>query len=279
MTHTPARVTPHWLSLREPADARARSAELAAEVARHLEDAPHPLVIHDLGSGTGSMSRWLAPRLPGPQHWVLHDRDPDLLDVAAAQPPPRDADGVEISVETRQDDITRLGREDLRPASLITASALLDLLGIDELERLVRSCVQAECPALLTLSVTGRVRLTPPDAMDSVIRHAFNEHQRRTTEGRTLLGPVAGRAAVHLFRMTGWHVEVRASPWQLDRGSRELIAEWLTGWVAAACEQRHDLCPAASECLARRRADLARGRLSVAVQHVDLLARPHRSGR
>ena len=41
-------------------------------------------MIHDLGSGTGSMSRWLAPRLPGPQHWVLHDRDADLLARAAA---------------------------------------------------------------------------------------------------------------------------------------------------------------------------------------------------
>ena len=41
-----------------------------------------PLLVHDLGSGTGSMVRWLAPRLPGPQHWVLHDRDPDLLAAA-----------------------------------------------------------------------------------------------------------------------------------------------------------------------------------------------------
>ena len=32
-----------------------------------------PIVVHDLGSGTGSMMRWLAPLLPGPQTWVLHD--------------------------------------------------------------------------------------------------------------------------------------------------------------------------------------------------------------
>ena len=29
------------------------------------------------------MGRWLAPLLPGPQHWVLHDRDADLLAVAS----------------------------------------------------------------------------------------------------------------------------------------------------------------------------------------------------
>ena len=47
---------------------------------------PAALVIHDLGGGSGAMGRWLAPRLPGPQHWVVHDRDADLLELAVAQP-------------------------------------------------------------------------------------------------------------------------------------------------------------------------------------------------
>ena len=59
-------------------------------------------VIHDLGCGTGSMGRWLAPRLPGPQHWVLHDRDADLLAVAADEPPGVAADGAAVTVETRR---------------------------------------------------------------------------------------------------------------------------------------------------------------------------------
>ena len=52
--------------------------------------APRPagrLVIHDLGGGSGAMGRWLAPRLPGPQHWVVHDRDADLLELAVADRP------------------------------------------------------------------------------------------------------------------------------------------------------------------------------------------------
>src|SRR5688572_7732032 len=76
-------VTPEWLRLREPADAEARSAELAERLREHLP-AGAPLVVHDLGGGTGGMGRWLAPRLRGPQHWVVHDRDADLLELAAA---------------------------------------------------------------------------------------------------------------------------------------------------------------------------------------------------
>ena len=97
------RVGSGWLALREPADAAARAIDLVDELGRHTT-----WVIHDLGCGTGAMGRWLAPLLPGQQHWVLHDRDADLLDVAAAELPGLAADGAAVTVETRQSDITRL---------------------------------------------------------------------------------------------------------------------------------------------------------------------------
>ena len=130
-------------------------------------------MIHDLGCGTGSMGRWLAPRLPGPQHWVLHDRDADLLDAAA--PTPRRG----VTVETRRSDITRLTPGDLAGATLVTASALLDMLTADELARLRRRLRRRELPALLTLSVAGRVELTPADPLDRRVAAAFDAHQRR----------------------------------------------------------------------------------------------------
>ena len=58
-----------WLALREPADAAARRRDLVEQL-RRAPAGDRPLVIHDLGCGTGSMGRWLAPLLPGPQHWV-----------------------------------------------------------------------------------------------------------------------------------------------------------------------------------------------------------------
>src|SRR4051812_49556023 len=131
MSATAVRVSPDWLTLREPADAAARSVELAGRLARHLRAGP--LVIHDLGGGSGAMGRWLAPRLPGPQHWVVHDRDPDLLELAVAAPSGPAADGAGVSVEARQSDIARLAAADLAGATLIVASALLDMLTADEL--------------------------------------------------------------------------------------------------------------------------------------------------
>ena len=64
------------------------------------------LVIHDLGCGSGGMGRWLAPLLPGPQHWVAHDRDADLLAIAAANLPGPAADGRScVTVEPKHSDI------------------------------------------------------------------------------------------------------------------------------------------------------------------------------
>lgn len=267
-------MTPGWLRLREPADAAARSLDLARK-AVHAQTGEGGTVVHDLGCGSGSMGRWLAPHLTGPQRWVLHDRDPDLLRVAALDPP-RAADGSAVTVETRQGDLTRLAPDDLAGATLLTASALLDMLTAAELERFARSCVAAAVPALVTLSVTGRVRLTPSDPLDAALGSAFNRHQRRTVGGRTLLGPVAARAAVDLFGELGARVEVRPSTWQLDAGCPALTRDWLAGWVGAAVEQHPELAAAAPAYLARRHDEIEHGELAVTVQHLDLLALPPR---
>jgi hypothetical protein len=238
---TAVRVSPEWLALREPADAAARSTELAEIVARRL--AP-PLAIHDLGGGTGSMGRWLSPRLPGPQHWVVHDRDPDLLALA---------DGV----ETRTSDVTRA---DFGGADLVTASALLDLLTADELDRILAAC--AGIPVLFALTVVGRVELAPAEPLDARFAAAFNAHQRRN--GR--LGP----DAVAAVRAARPGAIVRPSPWRLGPDQAELAAAWLDGWIGAACEQDPALAGEAAAYRARR---LARP-LTVTVHHADLLVLP-----
>jgi hypothetical protein len=258
-----ARVSPEWLLLREPADAAARSAELTERLGRHLR-ATGSLVIHDLGGGSGAMVRWLAPRLPGPQHWVVHDRDAGLLKLAVA-----DAPGpASVTVEARRSDITRLTPGELVGASLITASALLDLLTADELARVLGAC--AGCPMLLALTVVGRVSLTPADPLDALIGAAFNAHQRRDR----LLGPDAVGAAVDALRATGAEVIVQPSPWRLGVAHADLLAEWLGGWIGAACEQEPTLAAEAGAYSDRRLAQAAAGELAVTVDHADLLVLP-----
>jgi hypothetical protein len=269
------RVSREWLYLREPADAAARAHDLVEHLVR-MSPATELWVIHDLGCGTGAMGRWLAPLLPGTQHWILHDRDLDLLEAAVADPPGSAADEAAVTVEAKHSDITRLHVNDFAGATLITASALLDVLAQDELAALVAVCTGAGCPILLTLSVVGRVDIAPPDPLDGRVAAAFDAHQRRTTDRGSLLGPDAVALAVDEFRRLGAEVIVRPSPWRLGASERDLAAEWFSGWVAAASEQQVEMA-AEFDGYARRRLARARaGRLVVTVDHADLLVMPRR---
>lgn len=271
MSTDPVRAGRGWLALREPADAAARSPELVEAVRVHLPAAG--AVVHDLGCGTGSMARWLAPRLAGPCRWVLHDRDAELLHHAAAHPPGT-SPGASPGVELRRDDITRLAPQDLAGASLLTASAVLDMFTGAELDRFVATCAGAGCPVLLTLSVVGLVEIDPGDPLDLEVQEAFNDHQRRRLADAPLLGPDAAPAAVDGFRRRGLSVEVRPSPWRLGPDRADLALAWFAGWVGAAREQVPALAGPLEKYTARRQAELASGRASVMVHHVDLLALP-----
>jgi hypothetical protein len=275
MTTPRIRVSREWLALREPADAAARANDLVERLTRQLP-ATGPRVIHDLGCGTGAMARWLAPVLPRPQHWILHDVDADLLDVAASEPPGPAADGGAVTVETRTSDISRLLPGDLAGSTLITASALLDVLTEEELSALITVSVGAGCLVLLTLSVVGRVELTPAEPLDGRIAVAFDGHQRRVTERGRLLGPDAVAVAVEQAARLGAEVDVSPSPWRLGTSEAELAAEWFTGWVGAACEQEVELAAEVVPYTRRRLAQAAAGELRVTVDHADLLISPRR---
>lgn len=273
MTAEQVRAGSAWLALRESADAAARAPEFLDEIRSYLPVAGET-IIHDLGCGTGSMVRWLAARLVGPQHWIMYDWDDELLALATAALPDGASVGARVTVETRRRDITRLDPQELVGASLVTASALLDMLTAAELKRLVIACAGVGCPILITLSVTGRVELSPSDPFDRVVRDAFNAHQRRNAGTGRRLGPDAVHAAVTEFTRLGRDVVVKPSPWRLGPDQMGLTAEWFTGWVTAACEQRPELAAETVSYARRRLAENAAGRLSVTVQHQDLLVRP-----
>ena len=114
--------------------------------------------------------------------------------------------------------------------------------------------------------------LDPVDPGDRMFESAFNDHQRRTVDGRRLLGPDAVTMVVELFRAAGWSVRIEESPWELDAAAPQLIGEWLEGWLGAAVEERPALQEWAEEYQQTRLAQLAGGALRVVVQHQDVFA-------
>src|SRR3954463_15666172 len=117
-----------WLALREPADVAARSSSLPRAVASGQAH-PLPMRVLDLGAGTGANLRFMAGPLPQPQHWLLVDHDARLLDqVPSRMPPDRRALCQVTMMRADLADIESIESAIFEKRSLVTASALLDLV-------------------------------------------------------------------------------------------------------------------------------------------------------
>jgi hypothetical protein len=269
-----------WLALREPADARARAAALelglATAMAARGPRPGAPWIAVDLASGSGSNVRHLAARLPGPQRWRLLDADPRLLELASGRCAGlRALDGSPVEVETQTLDLSRASlAAACQGASLVTASALLDLVSEDWLQALAAACVSAGAVALFALDYDGRRECIPGEAGDAEALAAFNQHQRRDKGFGPALGPQAIDVAAAAFAARGCSVQCASSDWWLGPRDERLQAAVLHGWVEAAIEAQPDARATLGAWLAQRQAHLAAGVSRLHVGHQDLLAVP-----
>ena len=288
-----------WLQQREPFDAIARD---AAAQRLQLQDRlaalrPHPKApwrVIDLACGTGANLRWLASRLGGAQQWLVVDHDADLLAcwperLAAAGAAPVGSSaaldqilsfsgpGFDARIVRQQADLmTELDTLPWHAADLVTASALLDLVGSVWLHRLVAASAASGTALLMSLNVDGRHVWSIEDPMDATVCRLFGEHQQRDKG----LGPALGAAAVpalqHVLVAAGYRVFTAASDWLLDShespDASALQRALIDGMAAAACEQSPASAPSVRAWRQRRHALAQESPLRVG--HLDLLALP-----
>jgi SAM-dependent methyltransferase len=257
-----------WLALREAVDHRSRSEELVNRLVDWWTRLKRSTVL-DLGSGTGSNLRYLAPRLPGRQVWTLIDHDPALL--ARVEVPPDD-----VVVNTQFGDLADEGLSEVENTDLVTAAALLDLVSGDWMESLADACAAAECGALFALTYDGTIEWTSDlhDPDDELVHAAVDAHQLRDKGLGAALGPAAGGFAEAAFRRRGFHTHRSPSPWRLGPEDAELAQALVLGWEAAALDERPDEADRIGSWAERRKADVAHSDFELLVGHVDLLALP-----
>lgn len=246
-----------WLALRDPADRAARDAALLRRAAQAAGPAP---VILDLGCGTGATWRALAPLLPSGTRWRFVDNDPALLAVAGAAAGP--------AAEVIRADLGDLDALPLAGATLVTASALLDLVSADWVAGLVN---RLGVPFYAALSYDGRMEWTPDHPQDAAVTDGFNRHQHGDKGFGPALGPDAVPRAAALFAQAGFEVLQADSPWRLGPDMAALQRDLTRGIADAAAEAG----VAGASDWGRARQDSA-GAASCLVGHLDLLAIPRR---
>ncbi|WP_147105916.1 SAM-dependent methyltransferase [Nesterenkonia populi] len=263
-------VAADWLTLRRAADHQAREPTVPAveRIGAWLRGrlaADEAALVIDLGAGTGSNQAWLAPRLAAPQRWILLDHDAGLLNVSTTDLSEQAGTTRVVGTVDRLPEL--LGSE---VPALVTCAALLDLLSAREAALIAESVASRGAAALLSLTVTGEVSLTPEDGSDAVIASAFDAHQRR----KDLLGPDAAEAFASMLREAGAAAEVIETDWVLDASWPEFVGRYLTDRAQAAAEQDPDLSETAQEWVRRRSEQLQRGELTVRVGHLDVVSIP-----
>ena len=185
-----------WLALREPADHAARNLEVLAATVRYF-GGRETIEVLDLGAGSGSNLRALAPHLPGRQSWRLIDHDSALIRAATvALPEWTRRSGLSIEVTCQQADLSGGVAAILETSpDLVTAAAFFDLVSTEWIDRFVEFLAARGLPLYTTLVYNGEESWQPPHPVDAAVNAAFNLHQG----GDKGFGPAAGPRAAEIL--------------------------------------------------------------------------------
>ena len=263
------RALAEWLSLREPIDARSRSAALTQRVSAAVATRD-PLHVLDLGTGAGSNVRYLAARLPArQQHWAVVDRSHSLLTVLADRMAGWDN---EIQIEQRQRDLRVLDDDLFTGRHLVTASALLDLVSDAWLASLAAHCRRHRSAVLFALTYNGHSHCDPVEPEDELILDLFNRHQRTDKGLGGPAGPDAPAHALARFAAEGYQVVSERSDWFLGSDDTAVQRILIDGWAQASTEIAPETATTIVDWRLRRLGHVDANRSRIVVSHDDIAA-------
>ncbi len=284
-----------WLSLREPFDDAARTRAWPSLAPLALGQAADDRRIVDLAAGTGANLRFLAPRLGGNQRWRLVDHDPVLLISArrqltdwalrrGARVSSDDQQGLTIDAATFKlhAEFVPLDLAAVEPlvaigdATLVTASALIDLVSVTWLQRWIDACARTGTDVAFALNCAGHAHWRPADEDDVAVARAFSAHHRTNKGFGPAIGPEAADLAAQRLAAAGYTVATADSHWSIDAPSTAMLQAMVDGHARAATEMS-DSPEVISRWRGRRQADIEAGRLALVVGHRDLWASADRS--
>lgn len=256
------RFAQEWLRLREPVDHRSRNGEVMQACSDWCE-AKRPQKALDLAAGAGSNARYLAPRLPMIEEWLLVDHDADLLEQSRDQFQTKVANLANGVAKTLLDGV-----------QLVTASALLDLVSHSWLEHLVERCRAQRIALLFAISVDGRIRFDPPLHNDPLIVASFAKDQTLEKGLGAPLGATAPKHMKQLLSDHGFATVSGAADWHLDAGDATLQRMFLDSYTQAARQSEPAAIEEINAWLETRHALIAAGDHKIEVGHTDIFASP-----
>ncbi len=279
-----------WLVQREALDRPARSRVLVETLAGRLKK--HPRLL-DLGAGTGSLFRFMAPIIGRSQTWIFADADELLLKTAVdrtAKWGEHNGMGVtlhqepgklslrlhrstdEWRIETLVTDFSQVPHGlPLDTADAVVCSALLDLTSQAWMARLFAGL---RVPFYAGMTVNGRDTWAPYHHADAIVRTAFRRDQRRDKGLGSALGNEAGVTALGLLADLGFETRMATSDWRIPGSARAVTARFAQMTALSARQSAPAQARKIAEWTSARLKQAAKARLSIRIGHYDILGFP-----
>ena len=279
-----------WLALREKLDRAARDRALPRALANRLPK--HPRLL-DLGAGTGSLFRFMAPIIGRPQTWIFADADVLLLEAAldrtAGWARRRGftatlSEGAKKSALTLHTPLGRWRIEiltidldevprglPLAAVDAVVCSALLDLTSRPWMERLFDAL---RTPFYASMTVDGRDAWLPRHRADLAVRTAFRRDQRRDKGMGIALGNDAADIALRLLAARGFQTHMATSDWLIPRSATGMTSRFTQMTAQPARQAVPAQARKFAEWTGVRLQQAIKARLAIRIGHRDILAFP-----
>jgi SAM-dependent methyltransferase len=239
-----------WLDLRESTDHASRNLEVLKAVQQHFTQ--DELFITDIGCGTGSNLRGLAPLLRAKtQHWTLVDYDEKLLLAAEKRLSTwLKTQDKAIKITYLQADLNKdLDKVLARKTDLLTAAAFFDLTSEVWINHFVKALAPHSIPFYTILTYDGFEAWSPAHPQDKAVLDAFHADQKTDKGFGIAAGPEANNVLMNAFKAHDYSLKTGKSPWvisdnkpfmqALARGSAGAVShviksdEWLEAHLKA----------------------------------------------
>jgi hypothetical protein len=249
----------------------------------------------DLGAGTGSLFRFMAPVIARPQSWILADADGSLIEAAFdltadwargcgfSARLTRESRAPALTIGTSNGawrieplaiDLAKVPRGvPLDGIDAVVCSALLDLTSRRWMERLFAAL---RTPFYASLTVDGRDAWFPRHPADLAVRLAFRCDQRREKGLGLALGVDAARVAEELLAASGFETISATSDWRIARGERRLGRVFARMTAQAASQAMPTRVGKIAAWIRARLDQATQARLAIRIGHRDILAFPPR---
>jgi len=279
-----------WLAKRYPFDVEARNKTVEQKAIDYLKK-DQPLVIVDLGAGTGSNCLYFLDKLKQDQSWIFIEKDPQLAPALIHRLEEYATfhkykwsyiNGVyemltpfkKVTFKVISDTFFKIDQlVDLSKVDLVVANAVFDLLSKVQISQFLDQLTSNKIACLFTLHYTG-MRFKPEDPFDQAYIDLYDEHMVRPQSFGQAMGKLAAAHVAQTLEDANYTLEKGESTWNIKEDDIKMHYYLLNFMDNALSELQYtDELQAYFPKWFQRKKDLIITRKqSLEVKHIDLFA-------